>query len=349
MQLMTWMASRLGGRFCLLFEPHRQRVMHSALGRFLDRPMDLMVGLVEPDGTERVLPFTTRGTPLVNCEQFDRINSITFRGYSEKYGLRFEFNVHSVFYPQDEAVCTLPAFYLEMRINPAGRVRWTTPAGPTPKRVKLFIRLNRPDTQITAAGPTPQVDGGRIDLTYDCRLAPRLDPLRDGHYDPSARLVHVRERIVSLNDGCAADEDGGGLSLELPVTKVGSGTKWRLVWGAHCADPILRVGEGDAARDGRFRYVQYWPTLDDVMHDAVGRRDDHLALSRRLEKLIDLAPLNMAQRHLMHQSFGAFLGNTFWCQLDARDGRPSRGSACGRAVASSTQPWTSSTTWRCST
>src|SRR5690554_2899334 len=108
MQLMSWMIARLGSRFGLLFEPYQRRVMHSALGRFLDRPLDLMVGLEEPDGTRRVLPFTTDGQLLTDPEQFERINSITFRGYSEKYNLRFEFNVHSVFYPQDERLCLLP-------------------------------------------------------------------------------------------------------------------------------------------------------------------------------------------------------------------------------------------------
>jgi len=143
MQLMTWNLARFGSRFSLLFEPYKHRVMHSALGRFYDRPLDLMVGLVEPDGTERVLPFTTHGVRLYNCEQFERINSITFRAYSERYRLRFEFNIHSVFYPQNEPLCVMPAFYLEMRVSPAGTLRRLEPAGPTPSRVKLFLRIDR--------------------------------------------------------------------------------------------------------------------------------------------------------------------------------------------------------------
>ncbi len=152
MQLMSWMISRLGSRFSLTFEPYRQRVMHSALGRFLDQPLDLMVGIEEPDGTQRVLPFTTEGQCLANPEQFERINSITFRGYSEKYNLRFEFNVHSVFYPQNVRLCTMPAIYLEMRVNPVKQVRWSSAVGPTPQKVKVFIRLRRPDTHLTAVG-----------------------------------------------------------------------------------------------------------------------------------------------------------------------------------------------------
>lgn len=326
MQLMTWTIARLGSRFNLLFEPYRQRVMHSALGRFLDQPMDLMVGLIEPDGTERVLPFTTRGVPLSNCEQFERINSITFRGFSEKYKLRFEFNIHSVFYPQDEKLCVMPAFYLEMRVSPAPRFRWMPGAGPTPDKVKLFIRIARADTRITAAAPAAQAGaaparGSRLDLTYRNSLKPKVhwvDP-----HDPAPqveRFVDVRERIESLNPDCQPDPDGQGLTVTLPVTEVGSGVKWRLVWGAYCGDPILSFGQEEKAPVARFRYLRHWDSLDAVMDEAIAARDDRLAHSRRFEKAIEQAPLRMAQRHLLNQSFQAFLSNTFWCDRDDLQG-----------------------------
>ncbi|NJL30765.1 MAG: hypothetical protein HC898_03565 [Phycisphaerales bacterium] len=234
---MTWTLGRLGSRFNLLLEPCQRRVMHSALGRFLDAPLDLMVGLVEPDGIERVLPLSTRGTPLLNCEQFARVNSITFRGFSENYGLRFEFNLHSVFYPQNEDLCTLPAFYLEMRVNPCSRVRWCVPKGSTPENVKLFIRLQRPDTRISASIDNDGLQG-RIDLAYANRLEPVGDavgstPRREPR---NSSMVNVLERIVSLTPGAVPDADGQGLTIDLPVTEEGSGIKWRLVWGAYVND-----------------------------------------------------------------------------------------------------------------
>ncbi|MCX5662383.1 MAG: DUF4965 domain-containing protein [Planctomycetota bacterium] len=330
MQLMTWTIARLGSRFNLLFEPYKRRVMHSALGRFLDQPLDLMVGLVEPDGTERVLPFTTRGVELANCEQFERVNSITYRGFSEKYKLRFEFNVHSVFYPQDEKLCLMPAFYLEMRVSPAPRFRWLPNAGPTPENVKLFIRLNRDDTQISASAPTdpqnPCAGGGQIDLAYRSSLKPKIhwvDP-----HDPAPtddRFVDVKERIVSLNPGCIPDLDGKGLTLTLPVTEIASGVKWRLVWGAYCGDPILTFGTDEKAPTARFRYLRHWDSLAAVMDEAVSSRDDRLTQSRRFERAVDQTPLRMAQRHLVNQSFQAFLSNTFWCDRDDVMGCPNAG------------------------
>ena len=320
MQSMTWTMSRLGSRFNLLFEPYKNRVMHSAMGRLLDSPLDLKVGLIEPDGTERILPFSRDGQPLSNHEQFERMNSVTFRGYSEKHCLRFEFNVHAVFYPQDERLCIMPAFYLEMRVNPVHRVRWHEVAEP-PSRVKLFIRLQRPDTQIKA---TADVDDrcGQIDLAYDNTLTPSSPPftMPDGLDRVKTPSVAVQERIVSLNPGCDTTDCGQGLVLDIPVTEAGSGTKWRLVWGAHVAEPVLKIKHNGEQRDVAFRYTHAWSNLDEVIKEAVETRDVRLALSRRFEKLLEQAPMDTAQSHLLAQSFQAWLSNTFWCNIPVTDG-----------------------------
>ncbi|QNN21624.1 DUF4965 domain-containing protein [Planctomycetales bacterium ZRK34] len=315
MQMMTWPLGRLGSRFGLLFEPGKRRIMHSALGRFLDRPLDLAVGLIEPDGTERVLPFTQHGEVLYGCEQFERINSITFRGHSEASGLRFELNLHSPFYPQDEPLCMLPAFYVELRAVPAHRVRRRRVKN-IPKKVRMFIRLSRPETQIG-------VVDNRIDLNYAVRLDPRyeaavgndttLSSTDNIPTDPEAPTVQVVERLVSLNEGvaaCTGPQGGTGLTLELPVTEEGSGIKWRLVWAAHVAEPVLRVDQEPAT----FRYTKHWPNLDEVLRLAIERRDDNLARSRRFEKVIEQAPLTRARWHLLVMAFHSYLASTFWCQ-----------------------------------
>ncbi len=322
MQLMTWTIARLGSRFSLLFEPYRRRVMHSALGRFLDEPVDLTVGLVEPGGRVRVLPFTAEGQLLANCEQFERVNSITFRGFSEVCGLRFEFNVHSPFYPQDERLSIMPAFYLEMRVNPVHRVRWATPRQRV-SRVPLVIRLRRPESEVRAygeetgeAGTTP----ARIDLSYRNTLEPRHGFEPEVPPPPGIeRAVSVRERIVSLNPECEVTAEGDGLICHLPVTEEGSGIKWRLVWAAHVREPVLDV-ELDGRRErATFRYTNAWDSLEAVLSEAIETRDERLALSRRFEKLVGQAPLDDAQRHLLHQSFQSWSSCAFWCQVPTED------------------------------
>lgn len=309
MQLMSWQIARLGSRFGLLFEPYKKRVMHSAMGRLLDRPMDFCVGMIEPDGTERVLPFTEHGKPLLNCEQFERFNSITYRGYSGKFGIRFELNIHSPFYPQDEKLCLLPAMYLEFRVHHVVHARWQQTLRQPEQNVRLFLRLKRPDTTIT-------VGDNQIDLAYRNHLTfnpDRGSPHPETNLPPaSGPTINVCERIISLNDGCRPTDDGDGLILQMPVTMPDQGTKWRLIWCAHAPGPVMKVARQGETYDAAFRYTDHWPTLDDVVEEARRTRDDHLAHSRRLEKLVQQAPLNVAQAHLLSQSWQSYLANTFW-------------------------------------
>lgn len=316
MQVMTWPLARLGSRFGFVFEPARRRVLHSALGRFLDEPLDLAVGLVEPDGTERVLPFTQHGKVFYACEQFERINSVTYRGFCQSTGLRFELNVHAPFYPQDERICTVPAFYLELRVTSVPRIRlkrYDTP----PEKVRLFVRLSRPRTRVAAAP-------GLIELDYEVPLTPRYEAScgsNDCFGAPCAdlpRSARVHECITSLNEGAEpmTDPHGGvGLTLELPVTEEGSGIKWRLVWAAHTADAPLEV-HGQPAK---FLYTDHWPDVAAVMKWAVENRDANLALSRRFEKILEQAPFTRAQWHLLVMAFHSFLSNSWWCRR--ADGR----------------------------
>ncbi len=322
MQLMTWTMARLGSRFSLLFEPYRRRVMHSGLGRFLDEPLDLMVGMIEPDGTERVMPFCQEGVLLHNLEQFERANSITFRGFSERYRLQFELNIHSPFYPQHEAICLMPAFYMELRLNPVDRVRWYDAAATPPQECRLFIRLRRDNTQITTTAECGEDEPGysAINLSYENRLVPaRYKAEMTAAQNQGGPMASVSERLVSLNPGCEVSADGNGLELDLPITAMGSGVKWRLVWASYCDDPVMSVAPGGGSADprpARLRYRRWWDDLDAVVEQAVVMRDDWLAHSRRFEKLFDQMSLSWPGRHLFNQSFGAFLSNTFWCELD---------------------------------
>ncbi|MEO0587889.1 MAG: hypothetical protein AAF078_09635, partial [Planctomycetota bacterium] len=312
MQLMTWQIARLGSRFGLTLEPYRRRVLHSAMGRFLDAPLDLAVGLVEPGGVERVLPFTQDGELLNNCEMFDRVNSVTYRGYSERYRLRLELNLHATFYPQHEALSLLPALFVEVRVNPSGPVRWHKQAGQTPEAVELFVRLKRGETELEPWSDHEGRPG--LAMRYAAPLTPRLDQMHAvaggtpadvpaGGVVPAT--VAAEERLVSLNDAATATAlEGGGaeMRLKLPVTREGSGTKWRMVWAAHVSEPVLYFADGpkggadatrakaeDATAGATFKYAEHWARVEDVVIEAIKARDDALALSRRFEKVLEQA------------------------------------------------------------
>ena len=305
MQLMSWPIARMGSRFGFFFEPHKRRVMHGTLGRFLDRPMHLRVGLVEPDGTERILPFASDGKDLINCEQFERFNSITFRGYSPAAGVRFELNIHSPFYPQHEKLTILPAYFFEIRTTAVKHARWRRDTEAA-QSVEVFFEIERIGTQVSC-------HDGEINLDYDSSLTmPRSDlrgTPRGDTFDPE-KTVRCQERIESLNPGTRTTEKG--LRLMMPVTEEGSGRKWRMIWGGFCGENIMQVGDEGEVFDARFRYTEHWQNLDEVMQAAREKRDDHLILSRRFEKTLQQAPLDTNQEHLVNMGFQAWSANAFW-------------------------------------
>lgn len=307
MQLLTWPISRLGSRFSLMFEPHQRQVWHGALGRFLDVPMELSAGLVGENGEERAFPLCKSIEPLFGCEQFVRVNSITFRGFDEKTGLKLELNIHSPFYPQDEKLCLLPVFYVEMRVSQMKKIRWhyTRPMGHDKQpAVKLFFRLKRPETRIAA-------DHGQIDLHYSILKAPVYVD-HPTPPPPETKRVDAKERIISINDGAqpSRGDDGSiGLTLDLPITDEGSGVKWRMVWASHVKDAVLDI----RGEPGQMAYNRYWHNLDEVVEAALKTRDDNLAHSRRFEKLLEQAPISRPAWHMLTYSFQNWLMNTWWC------------------------------------
>lgn len=316
LQLMTWVMARLGSRFSLVFQPYQRRILHGALGRYHDMPMDLKVGFIQPDGIERVLPFTHDGMELEHCEQLERFNSITFRGFSRETGLRFELNIHSPFYPQDRRLCIMPAMYVELRINPTIEGRWPA-CQDMPEHVMAFFRVRRPQTQLEIRDDDQQP---AINLSYPCPIQPH-SLTTETQFPLKGPTVTAHERITSLQpvEHILPTEDG--MVCRLPVTEEGSGIKWRMVWTSYIADAVATIRDPSDQKPlpARLLYTDEWDSLDTVTTEAIETRDDRMAHSRRLEKLAEQIPLGGAQRHLVHQSFQNFLTNTIWLRPDDPD------------------------------
>ena len=99
-------------------------------------------------------------------------------------------------------------------------------------KVRLFLRLKRPDTQMF-------VEGSQIRMRYDNHLsfnADRSSPFPETNLPPSdGPSVTALERIISLNSEAEPTAEKDGLTIQMPVTMPDQGTKWRLVWCAHAA------------------------------------------------------------------------------------------------------------------
>jgi hypothetical protein len=212
----------------------------------------------------------------------------------------------------------MPAFYLEMRVNPVHRVRSYEPLDQTPKQVKLFIRLQRPDTQIDAwSGDEARRPG--VSLAYEAPLSPH--PEEAAGYPGEGHAVPVAERIESLNPEAAVLPCGHGLSCTLPITPAESGIKWRLVWAAHVNEPVMHIERDQQPQPAKFEYTRHWDTVDAVIDEALETRDDRLAWSRRFEKVLEQVPIDMAGRHLLNQGMQSWLANTWLCELPPAEGQ----------------------------
>jgi hypothetical protein len=185
--------------------------------------------------------------------------------------------------------------------------------------VKLFIRLQRPGTHITAT-PGDDQQHPRLALSYDTPLQPTDNHPALAEPAGTPETVHAEERLVSLNGDATpmAVEEGAGLSCELPVTPADSGIKWRLVWASHVEEPVLTVDRDGQALPARFAYNRYWNEVEQVIEEALETRDDRLAFSRRFEKILEQAPIDQAGRHLLNMGFQSWLANTWFVELPDR-------------------------------
>ena len=110
--------ARLGSRFSLNFRPPAKggQLWTSPMGRFADAPLDAAVG-IRVKNEVRCLPFTRRYPAFETVEQELTMTSVAFRCQSRALGIAATFRFVGPFYPQDEEVSTLPAFYLVVEVE----------------------------------------------------------------------------------------------------------------------------------------------------------------------------------------------------------------------------------------
>ncbi|MCK7485582.1 MAG: hypothetical protein MZU97_08515 [Bacillus subtilis] len=88
----------------------------SPAGRFLDRPIAINFG-IEYDGIRYGLPFGLRHTDFQYIEQHEAFDRVVFRCRDFRIGIEADFAFVSPFYPQDKALSTMPALYVEIVVK----------------------------------------------------------------------------------------------------------------------------------------------------------------------------------------------------------------------------------------
>jgi len=296
MNLHATSVSRLGSRFTLVLDPYAKHVLHSALGRWVDQPMDLTIGIETEKGEVVALPFTGKAEMFDAVEQELRLCGVRYRAHSVKYGVRLEVEILAPFYPQDVTVSTVPLFYFTVKVQPQPRLFWTSCQNPVQKG-KLVVRLQREGTQMT-----PLQDALALEYTVS-HVADERFTIRDFIVGENPPVAH--ERIVPLTEGTLVEKNGLALPFDFTQSEE---TSLRFAWCTHIDAPVLEV----FGKPMRFLYTRQFANVDEVAHFAREEADTLLRKTEFVESLLDEASLSKSQLDLIRFSFQNFLLNSWW-------------------------------------
>lgn len=297
MHLMATPISKLGSRFTLIFDPWAHQVLHSALGRWLDFPTDLAIG-IESEGICKALPFTKRYEHFEVVEQELQMCSVSFTARSLQLGLGINVQFISPFYPQDEWTSLAPVFFIKLGVFPVERLFWS-PAERTPKRGSLFLWLHRDGLRIK-----PSFD--RLKISYE---VPKAIWRGERHRPMDGEAGHdvwrCEERVLPLTPNANLTESGISFEFDLDDP---SKRHFELLWCAYVDEPVLNIFGEPAS----FKYIWLFSDVDSVAQFANMNRSEMLRKTKMFESLFEGASLSKSQDDLIKFSFQNFLLNTWW-------------------------------------
>lgn len=296
MNLHATAVSRLGSRFTLVLDPYAKHVLHSALGRWLDLPMELTIGIETEKGEVIALPFTSKAQMFDAVEQELRLCGVRYRAHSVQHGVRLEAEIIAPFYPHDAVVSTAPLFYFTVKVQPQPRLFWTSCQNPVQKG-KLVMCLQREGTQMTSSQGTLALEYA-VSHVADERFA-----INDFIVGDTPPIAH--ERIVPLTEGTLVENNGLVLPFDLAQNEQAC-LQW--AWCAYVDAPVLKV----FGKPMRFLYTRRFANVEEVARFAREEADTLLRKTEFVESLLDEASLSKSQLDLIRFSFQNFLLDSWW-------------------------------------
>lgn len=299
MNLHATPVSRLGSRFTLVFDPYTKHVLHSALGRWIDLPLDLTLGVQTESGEVIALPFTKEADMFDAVEQELRLCGVRYTAHSVKHGLRLEVEVTAPFYPHDAKVSSAPLFLFTLKAQPQPRLFWTTCPNPV-QRGNLAVRLKR-----EGMTTTPSNDALAVEYTLSQVIADNGQIVASTDFIAGDTPPTAQERIIPLTEGVAVV--GNGLALPFDFTQSEEATL-RFAWCAYVDAPVLEV----FGKPMRFLYTRHFANVEEVARFAREEADTLLNKTSLVESLLDEASLSKSQLDLIRFSFQNFLLDSWW-------------------------------------
>jgi hypothetical protein len=302
MELMATAVGRLGSRFSLVFDPDAKHVLHSALGRWLDSPSDLAIGVRSEDDVVRALPFTRRFPHFEIVEQQLTFCGVKYIARSWDLGLALKTEVIAPFYPRDEWTSVAPLFFIRLEVQPQERIFWR-PSDRLVRRGQVYVRLQRANLHLTQAHD-------RLKINYSVpKVLWKGERERPEDLGESEELWWCDERLVPISPNAELLDDGIVFQFDLEdPTKC----RFDLVWCAFVDEPILTVFGQPAS----FKYRWLFTDVEAVADFACRHFDELLAKADQMDELLSNSGLTKTQADLIRFSFQNFLLNTWWVVRD---------------------------------
>ncbi len=302
MELMATVVGRLGSRFSLVFDPDAKQVLHSALGRWLDFPTDLAIGVKSEEDVVRALPFTRRFPHFEIIEQQLTFCGVKYVARSWDLGLTLKTEVIAPFYPHDEWASVAPLFFIRLEVQPQERIFWR-PADRLVRRGQVFIRLQRDNLHLTQAHD-------RLKINYSVpKVLWRGERERPKDLGEGEELWWCDERLVPISSNAELLDDGIAFNFDLDdPTKC----RFDLVWCAFVDEPVLTVFGQPAS----FKYRWLFTDVEAVADFACRHFDELLAKANQMDELLSNSGLTKSQADLIRFSFQNFFLNTWWVVRD---------------------------------
>jgi hypothetical protein len=293
---MTDAAATLGGRFTLVFHPCDRKVYHHAFGRFPGHPVELVLGVREPDGTLWRLPFCDTGSPFPFVEQSATLTTLGYRGVHPELGLEFSVTVRAPFYPRNLGISLSPLYYVDCTVRRLGEFRHVRPSALL-QQGEILFGVGVGDAQVVGNGT-----GFRYEFPGD-----------DADSGAAAGLAMTVPCWVESVDGAAAR--GPQICSPFDLQRDRGSAQMRLLWSSWVTEPVLEINGQPAAA----KYLDVFETREEMLEWARTERTRIIARCDFLDRAVADSSLGVSASCLTAVAFHTFLANTWWAR---RQGQP---------------------------
>lgn len=319
---MSYNLTAFGSRFNLTFDPHQELVMHSALGRGFDAPLDLLIG-VQTEGNDpetfRYLPYARKeAIGIEGAEHFEltdmqtTMTSLTIAGKSSISGTQIKVKITSPFYPGDVKLTTAPFFYVDIELSRIHKLLWLRRPRENSHKGKIIFKLRRQDGTISLDNSKMQIDYS-VPVRYS--KTPTGEPVSETSEGSLTTMRKCRDIIKPTSGGI--DFNRSQLQFEMPydLNNEEQSAHFSFIWAAYCDEAVLATNEGLR----KLKYTEFFDSPEAVVDFTQNEEETIRRRTTLFDSTVSDTSFTINQKNLLAQSFQSYSLNTIWCEPKGDD------------------------------